>query len=193
MEDKSIHTQNLILEVPKNDDFNALRIFEERNQLHLSKWQSKRVLKDENDYLTSFNYWREDMDEGNSIRFFIKPKDNPQQIIGMCNFTQIYRGAFQACYLGYNLDYEFEGRGYMFEALQSGIKVIFEELQLHRIMANYMPINKRSANLLQRLGFIVEGYARDYLLINNCWEDHVLTALSQNKWRNDQTRLQAAL
>ena len=45
-------------------------------------------------------------------------------------------------------------------------------------MANYMPINFRSAKLLHRLGFTVEGYAKNYLLINNRWEDHVLTALS---------------
>jgi ribosomal-protein-alanine N-acetyltransferase len=31
---------------------------------------------------------------------------------------------------------------------------------------------------LQRLGFRVEGLARNYLYINGAWRDHVLTALT---------------
>ncbi|MNL86782.1 ribosomal-protein-S5-alanine N-acetyltransferase [compost metagenome] len=43
-------------------------------------------------------------------------------------------------------------------------------------MANYIPENERSGALLKRLGFEVEGLARDYLKINGAWRDHVLTA-----------------
>jgi ribosomal-protein-alanine N-acetyltransferase len=50
-------------------------------------------------------------------------------------------------------------------------------------MANYMPRNQRSANVLKRLGFVVEGYARNYLLINNHWEDHILTSLTNPNWQ----------
>ena len=45
-------------------------------------------------------------------------------------------------------------------------------------MANYIPHNERSGRLLRRLGFMVEGYARDYLFINGAWRDHILTALT---------------
>jgi ribosomal-protein-alanine N-acetyltransferase len=45
-------------------------------------------------------------------------------------------------------------------------------------MANYMPANERSGKLLKRLGFTVEGYARDYLFIAGAWQDHVLTSLA---------------
>jgi ribosomal-protein-alanine N-acetyltransferase len=43
-------------------------------------------------------------------------------------------------------------------------------------MANYMPRNARSGDLLARLGFTVEGKASQYLQINGVWEDHVLTS-----------------
>lgn len=33
-----------------------------------------------------------------------------------------------------------------------------------------------SARLLERLGFVKEGYAREYLHIDGAWRDHVLTA-----------------
>jgi ribosomal-protein-alanine N-acetyltransferase len=71
----------------------------------------------------------------------------------------------------------------MFEALTDAIRFVFEGLNLHRIMANYMPRNQRSGNLLKRLDFFVEGYARDYLLINGKWEDHILTSLLNPNWQ----------
>ena len=40
-------------------------------------------------------------------------------------------------------------------------------------MANYVPTNERSGRVLRRLGFVVEGYARDYLFIGGAWRDHV--------------------
>lgn len=61
----------------------------------------------------------------------------------------------------------------MHEALQAAISYIFDELYLHRIMANYMPHNVRSGHLLSR----VEGMAKNYLFINGAWRDHVLTTL----------------
>jgi ribosomal-protein-alanine N-acetyltransferase len=112
----------------------------------------------------------------------MRQKESLNKIIGFCHFTQIFLGPFQACYLGYKIDYEYEGKGLMFEALEASIRYVFEDLKLHRIMANYMPINLRSANLLNRLGFKIEGFAKNYLLINNKWEDHVLTALSKEEW-----------
>jgi ribosomal-protein-alanine N-acetyltransferase len=112
---------------------------------------------------------------GNAVHFALLEKASGQ-MIGTCNFTGIMRGAFQACYLGYSLAAAHQGRGLMHEALQTAIGHMFDELKLHRIMANYIPDNQRSAALLQRLGFEREGYARAYLQIAGRWQDHVLTA-----------------
>lgn len=53
----------------------------------------------------------------------------------------------------------------------------------HRIMANVMPGNRRSARVLKSLGFRIEGRAKAYLLIAGRWEDHVLTSLVNPGWR----------
>lgn len=71
----------------------------------------------------------------------------------------------------------------MTEALELLIPYAFGPLNLHRIMANYMPRNRRSARLLKRLGFRIEGRAPDYLQIAGRWEDHILTSLVNQKWR----------
>ena len=99
-----------------------------------------------------------------------------------CNFTNIVKGPFQACNLGYSVAKTREGHGIMTAVVKKGIEIMFKEYGLHRIMANYMPGNARSARLLERCGFVREGYAKAYLKIAGRWEDHVLTSLVN---RND--------
>lgn len=188
----TLTTENLILSAPSSEDLSAINDFENRNNKHLKKWESTNSAKNQPIYeevQKLLESWIKECEEGRSARFFIRPKDNRSKIIGFCNFTQIFHGSFQACYLGYKIDCEYEGKGLMFEALEAAIRYVFEELGIHRIMANYMPINARSGKLLYRLGFTVEGYAKKYLLINNRWEDHILTALSVEQWEQQSKRL----
>ncbi len=78
--------------------------------------------------------------------------------------------------LGYAIDHAHEGQGLMREALEATIEHVFAVLRLHRIQANYVPDNARSGRLLERLGFVREGLAKDYLFIDGAWRDHVLAA-----------------
>ncbi len=55
-------------------------------------------------------------------------------------------------------------------------KALEFKYKLHRVMANYVPSNIRSENLLNRLGFRKEGTAKSYLKIAGSWQDHVLTS-----------------
>ena len=72
----------------------------------------------------------------------------------------------------------------MREALEeAAIPFVFNKMRIHRINANYLPRNERSGGLLRRLGFTVEGYARDYLYINGRWEDHILTSCTNPDWK----------
>lgn len=187
-----ISTSNLTLSYPRLEDHQAISQFNSCNKAHLATWESTASTKSTNaspsmeEEMRYLELWIQECHEGKSARFIIRPKSNPELIIGFCNFTQIYQGSFQACYLGYKIDEGYEGKGLMFEALEAAIQYVFEKLVLHRIMANYMPSNARSAALLHRLGFSVEGYAKNYLLINNRWEDHILTSLTVDQWQNPQ-------
>jgi ribosomal-protein-alanine N-acetyltransferase len=106
----------------------------------------------------------------------LAPQGDPPEVVGTCNFTQIARGPFRACVMGYQVARRHEGKGLMFEALSATLDYAFRELRLHRVMANYRPENVRSGRLLERLGFAREGYAREYLFIDGAWRDHVLTS-----------------
>jgi [ribosomal protein S5]-alanine N-acetyltransferase len=121
-----------------------------------------------------------------SLKLFIFTKENPTKVIGTVNFTNFIRGSAHFCYVGYSLAEAKQGKGYMTEALKAATQYVFEELNFHRIMANYMPHNQRSGNVLKKLGFVVEGYARDYLLIDGRWEDHILTSLTNPNWQAEE-------
>ena len=96
-----------------------------------------------------------------------------EQIVGDLAFSNIVRGAFQSCHLGYKIDSAESSRGLMTEALACAIRFAFEELKLHRIEANIMPRNARSIRVVEKLGFVNEGLSRKYLNIAGVWEDHL--------------------
>jgi ribosomal-protein-alanine N-acetyltransferase len=119
---------------------------------------------------------------GAGFRAFVFARDSPSRIIGNLNLTQVTHGAFQSCTLGYSLAAEEQGKGYMTEAVRGAVAFAFEIWKLHRVAASYMPRNTRSAAVLERCGFKIEGHASAYLLIDGRWEDHVLTAITNPSW-----------
>lgn len=110
---------------------------------------------------------------GRSLPFYLFRKGQRNCVIGRVAFSNIIRGAFQSCFLGYNLSEDAVGQGYAFEAIQAGLKIVFDDFKLHRVEANIMPHNVRSISLARRLGFQLEGISRHYLEINGRWEDHL--------------------
>jgi ribosomal-protein-alanine N-acetyltransferase len=127
-----------------------------------------------------------DLHKQGSAFYFVLMDPDEHEIRGVANFSNVLRGSFHACYLGYSLGEKWQGQGMMFEALQSAIRYMQRQQRMHRIMANYMPHNQRSGDLLARLGFEQEGYAKNYLLNDGCWQDHVLTALTWHAWTPDK-------
>jgi ribosomal-protein-alanine N-acetyltransferase len=152
--------------------------FFRRNDRHLAPWDPPRPAG-----VTQQAYWEseceravEDFDSGAVVRWLMLPRDGAQPVIGRINFTQIVRGPFQSCMLGYAVDAAHEGQGLMREALEAAVAYMFTSMRLHRIQASYVVGNARSGGLLRRLGFVREGLARNYLFINGAWRDHVVTA-----------------
>ena len=116
-----------------------------------------------------------------AARFVLQPRASDAgtaPVLGTVNYTNIVRGAFHACHLGYQVARAQQGQGLMAEALAATNAFMFDAMRMHRIMANYRPENERSRRLLERLGFVREGLARDYLFIDGAWRDHVLTSLT---------------
>lgn len=179
-------TTRLRLWVHRPDDAKAMTDYAVRNRRHLARWSP-----DAPDGYYTEPYWIRrgdknliDAHSGKAFRFAIVWKDNPAgDLLGTLSLTEIVRGPLQQAYLGYGLDERAQGKGIMTEAVRAASAWAFEALRLHRVAANYMPSNERSAEVLRRCGFTVVGYARDYLFINGAWRDHVLTSLVDPRGR----------
>lgn len=112
-------------------------------------------------------------DQGRSLCLFISLKNDPDRIIGTVNVRNIIRGAMQGCTVGYGLEPDAVGQGYMTEALNRVVDICFHDLGLHRVEVNIMPRNARSLAVAERAGFVREGISPRYLRIAGRWEDHV--------------------
>jgi [ribosomal protein S5]-alanine N-acetyltransferase len=180
-----ITCEHLIIRMANNEDIPKILNYFIKNKTFLTPyypyWQNGFFTKEYWQLQIEVNY--QEFTNDRSLRFFIFPKNDTKKIIGTINFNNIIRGAAHFCSVGYSLAENEQGKGYMTEAMQGAVEYMFKEFNMHRIIANYMPHNQRSGNLLRRLGFVVEGYARDYLMINGKWEDHILTSLINSNWK----------
>jgi [ribosomal protein S5]-alanine N-acetyltransferase len=186
-----IETERLLLTLPPEEAASRVLAYFEENRQHLERWSPEPHA-----LFYTEQFWRErlaqaraEFQQDQSMKLVLFERDRPEgAVLGVCNFSNFVRGPFQACYLGYSLDHRFEGRGLMTEALRAATRYVFEHLRLHRIMANYIPTNERSGRLLERLGFVREGYAHDYLLIDGRWQDHILTSLTNTRLKPEEVR-----
>jgi len=187
----SLATQRLVLGTPRPHQAQAMLDFVTRNRAHLQRWNPP-----EPEGMYTLPHWQQAIEKntaafaaGTAIRLWISPYDQPDTIIGSIGFSQIARGPFCACVMGYQIDAASEGKGLMSEALRAAIRYMFLEQGLHRIGANYRPENVRSGRLLAKLGFRIEGYARNYLFIDGDWRDHILTSVTNNDFDKNAIRM----
>ena len=111
--------------------------------------------------------------EQSGFAFLIFHSDD-ETLLGGITLSNIRRGVAQSGSLGYWMSVRHAGRGYMRRAVDLVLEFAFGDLRLHRVEAACIPRNDRSLGLLEKAGFVREGYARRYLLIDGRWQDHVL-------------------
>ena len=79
--------------------------------------------------------------------------------------AQIYIGAVNwqlpEFEIGYFVDKDFEGRGYVTEAVRGALAFIFQHLQAHRVCLHCSDMNERSRRVAERCGFVLEGHLRE--------------------------------
>ncbi len=179
-----LKTKRLILRLPEKSDVTSILNYFKENE---TRFASTDPPKPEGFHTES--YWLDRIQSAHiefegeqTLRLFLFDSLTNSSVVGTITFTQMFRGPFHACNLGYAIDGKNEGKGLMTEALQVAIEYVFETLNFHRIMANHLLENERSARLLKRLGFIIEGTAMNYLFINGKWRDHILNSLTNEKW-----------
>lgn len=167
LEGKNIILRNL---TPNDDE--ALLKYYLKNKKHLEKFEPTR----DKDFYTlesqrnSLNESYKQFLNGTSIDLAIIDND---KIIGKLRLSNIVYGVFKSGILGYSIDEDYQGKGYMKEAVNLVLNYAFKELDLHRIEASALLENERSRGVLISTGFKELGINEKYLFINGVWQDHI--------------------
>ncbi|MGJ8637415.1 MAG: GNAT family N-acetyltransferase [Phycisphaerales bacterium] len=162
------------------DAFVALRRFSRK---HLERWEpippSGLDLYSEEAFDRELETSNTDRDQ----RWLICMRETGS-VIGRIALGNIERGPFQNGRFGYWIGADYAGQGLMSEALSLAVAHAFAPsdeggLGLHRVCANIMPSNVASRRVLEKVGFVQEGYSEKYLQIRGVWEDHERWGMTQ--------------
>ncbi|WP_313340383.1 GNAT family N-acetyltransferase [Sedimentibacter sp.] len=167
-------SDRLYLRILKPNNATEVLDYYKRNYSFLNEWEPRRT---RDFYTLSYQkkqlYMEYNMFKTKSlVRFWIIKKDDNKLIGNVC-YSNIIMGNFKSCFLGYKLDKDEINNGYMTEAIERTVQIMFDDFNLHRIEANVVPRNLRSLKVMEKLNFEREGFSKRYLEINGKWEDHI--------------------
>jgi RimJ/RimL family protein N-acetyltransferase len=112
-------------------------------------------------------------------------------LVGRVNVANVVGGAFRSATIGYDSYDPYAGRGLFAEGLRLTLDLLFADephgMGLHRVEANVQPANHRSAGLVRSLGFVHEGFSRDFLHLpgpdgRRDWRDHERFTMLSTDW-----------
>jgi RimJ/RimL family protein N-acetyltransferase len=109
-------------------------------------------------------------------------KRGDSSVCGTCTLAGIDRINGRA-ELGFALGRRHWGSGVVREAASLVIEYGFTGMGLHRLEADADPRNVKSLRVLERLGFVREGYQRERHLVAGERQDGILFGLLASEWR----------
>jgi len=127
--------------------------------------------------------WKHDAAYGFGVRL-----TSTDELVGHINLSNVVRGVWQSCTLGYAIDERYIGRGLATEVVHRVVRFAFEQIGLHRVQAAVMPRNQASIRVLEKSSFRYEGLAEYYLKIWDAWEHHHIYSVTLEHW-NDAKKL----
>jgi [ribosomal protein S5]-alanine N-acetyltransferase len=118
---------------------------------------------------------------GDYLRLGITRREDEAALIGQCTLFGWQRESRRA-EVGYSLAAAAWGRGLATEALRALIGHGFDTIGLNRIEADIDPRNIASARVVERLGFVKEGFARQRWIVGGEVCDSDMYGLLRQEW-----------
>ena len=181
-----LEAERVVVRSSADGDAPRFLAYFERNRAHLAPWEPDHAPE-----FYTLPHWEtrvrehaEERERGTLERMGIFERPDEDVLAGVISLTEIIaRAPVWRARVGYSIDATKEGRGLLSEALGLVIRYAFDDLNLKRLHAGYLPHNARSARVLERAGFVREGYHKDYFFVGGQWHDHVETSLINPTWK----------
>jgi len=133
-----------------------------RNREHLERYESDNVvmqLKSEQDAEDTVREFAQLWDRRKS--FFIGGFDRSNRQFVLQVYVGPVNQDLPEYQIGFFVDAEYEGRGYVTEAVMATLGFVFHNLEAHRVSAECDETNTRSIRVLERCGMTREGLLRE--------------------------------
>lgn len=172
-----IEGAGVFLRAPVMSDYEEWADLREQSRAFLTPWEPEWPADDltRSAFRNRVRRYATEIRDDLSYPFFAF-RAGDKTMLGGATLTNVRRGVAQSANLGYWMGAPYAGKGYMSATVAAIIPFSHGALGLKRIEAACIPENKASIRLLERSGFVREGYARKYLCIDGKWQDHLLYA-----------------
>lgn len=129
---------------------------------------------------------QKDFQEHNGIRWAITEREGGE-FLGSCGFWRIEK-MHRRAEIGYELDRSWWGRGAMTEVVGAALRFGFTAMGLHSVEAQIHPDNTGSRRVLEKLGFVQEGYFRQnyYDPVEGQYTDTAVFSVLKSDWETHE-------
>lgn len=164
-------TERLMLRRIAESDWENILLF--RSDPEVMRYIPRPLAKDKSDVLAFLSQVNSQLEANEQINWGIVVKDQPDVLMGMIGFFRPQKENARA-EIGYMLGPQFQGKGFMNEALDVVEKYGFGVMKLHSIEAVIDPANERSEMLLVKNGYRKEAHFHENYFYNGAWLDSVV-------------------
>lgn len=175
-----LETKRLVLRAPAPED--AAAIFRIMADPQVMRYFGSPPMTAPDEATQRVAGFTESFQEQSGIRWAITLRESGE-FIGSCGFWRLVKAHFRA-EIGYELAPEWWGQGLMPEALSAALSFGFTIMGLHSVEAQIDPENNGSRRVLEKLGFVQEGYFREsfYEPLQRRFTDTAVFSLLESWW-----------
>ena len=182
-----LETERLILRDFIKEDWHAVLAYQlDPLYLRYNSWTERTP-----DAVQAFVGWfmnHQGQDPRIKFQLAVVLKSN-NQLIGNCGVRMDKVDDVEAD-IGYELNPKYWNYGYATEAAHAIVDFGFRHLGVHRIWADCVADNVRSAHVLEKLGMKLEGRLREKVYFKGRWWDALIYATLVDEWEmHKQTHL----
>ncbi len=126
-----------------------------------------------------------------SLAFAVHVKAT-ERLIGTCAFSQVDGDNGSALFHITIGEKDAWGQGYGTEATALMLEHAIERLGLHRVALSVFAFNERAIRAYRKVGFVVEGRARDAIWRDGRYWDELQMSILEDDWRERRSRERTA-
>ncbi|MEM1321206.1 MAG: GNAT family protein [Bacteroidota bacterium] len=169
----TLTTDRLLLRAPRPEDDQAL--FDIRSNPYINEYLEREAVESIQAIQQTITNLLAGIANNEWIFWAICTPTSPRLIGNICLWhldPANHRGE-----VGYELHPDYQGQGYMAEALRAVVNYGFDQLGLHSIEGSLLAKNTQSVRVLERQGFAREGYFKESVYYRGRYWDRAVYSL----------------